>query len=382
MSFSGQVWPVVFEVSQKDASDLKVLVSNSFARPVLGEDDKGFVLNLPRPQQEKGDRISYLGIKFEYSAQGFQKLWTLYKASIYHLSAHAAVSDFSIYGTWASSKDTNTAKFSATLVEDAATQAYLKKYWPHLLPNIAYGSALSIGIMKKLTHIPNAATRAMAAVLSQTVTGNLKGEVSQSLALDANEIAFELANLEARFRNDLPHTAEGFTNKTQVTPSQERRLSVADFIYWKLIKYGHTPECPNLPYTESYGRCSIFSTRLADFMSTMPADLPTVWQVLTDGSPQDSKNPLLPEVDKDEITAVYDAWIDSQEKTRRILETIIQIAAKTHFESIEFPQDDYSEFVRIREQVSSIIQRVRDELSKIRSTMDDDAGKESGLIDL
>ncbi|MFQ5998517.1 MAG: vWA domain-containing protein [Candidatus Bathyarchaeia archaeon] len=379
MSFSGQIWPIAFEVSQKEASNLKVLISNT-ARPVIQEDNNGPVLNFPRPSREK-DRVSYLGINFENSPQGFHRLWTLYKASLYHLSAHAAVSDFSIYGTWAQLKDANTAKFSATLVEDSASQAYLKKYWPHLLPNIAYGSALSIGLMKKVTHIANPATKAMAATLSQVTTGGLNGEVSRPLAQDAVEIASKLEHFEASLRNNLPLTAEGFTDKTQVASSQERRLGVADFIYWKLVQYGHTPECPSLPYTESYGPCSIFSPKLADFMSSAPL-LPAVWRVLTDGSSQNSESPSPDEIDKDEITAIYDTWLESQEKTRRIMEIISQVASRTHFESVEFPQEDYSEFIRIREQVSSIIQRVRDELSKARTIFDDDAGKESGVIDL
>jgi nitric oxide reductase activation protein len=79
---------------------------------------------------------------------------------------------------------------------------------------------------------------------------------------------------------------------------------------------------------------------------------------------------------------VFSAWEARENKQRKLLLNYQPILEKTNFHSIEFPHEDYVEYLRNRRLLSSPIRRVMQKLRLLRNITGEDFKHETGLLDL
>ncbi|MFQ5761813.1 MAG: hypothetical protein ACE5PO_02145 [Candidatus Bathyarchaeia archaeon] len=188
--------------------------------------------------------------------------------------------------------------------------------------------------------------------------------------------------MEKDYTRDLPQKVDEFTDSSKLHDNLEKRLNVADFIYWKLIGYGHSSECPSLPYGEKHGMCTVFENTFYEELRPTAQNLAQAWHALGLDLPDNVGDLTYGGVQESEAYETFDAWLDSERKRQKILSLVLVSATGTRFESVDFPYEDYSEFLRTRRPLSGVIRRVEEEINKIKLLLAENAGEEAGLLDL
>ena len=386
MTFFDYAWSALLQVSRKEREEVKLLLKEDLRFPIVGYDDVGFVICLVKPYKINDNLMRYQDMILDFNDLFHRKiLWHLFKASIFHLSGHAAVSDFKSYDDWAKNRNINLATFSASLVEDAIANAYFKVKWPNLLQDIAYADAISYLRTHSWNYIGNAVRVLMASALLCYHTGMIKNELSEKLLKDVRIIvsfAREIENLTSQKIRELNGT-EGEKKSTTFIPAMltDSKLDTATKIYNILDEYSETAEVPFLLYTESYGRGNIFD-------NILPTEdkIKDVLQSATNTLGIDSREILNADREErlmeSEIFQVFSAWETRKNKQRKILEKYKPLLDETNFRSIEFPSEDYVEYLRTRAILSGQIRRIMQKLRLLKNITGEDFKHESGLLDL
>ena len=384
MSFFDYAWSALLQVSRKKREETKLLLRDNLTFPVLGYDAGGFVVCLVKPRKINASLMRYEDMVLDYSNLSHRKmLWQLFKASIFHLGAHTTVSDFKIYDDWAGDKDKNLATFSASLVEDAIATAYFKSRWPNLLRDIAYANAVSYLRTRAWSKTANEALLLMTSALLQYHVGMTRSRMNEKSSEDVRIIlssAKEIENLAyQRFQENGIQEDGNLAASLRVHPDE--RLSAATKIFNVLEKHGETAEVPYLLYTESYGKGNIFENALPieDGITTV---LETAFKVLgvdAEGKTDTDKRERMLE---SEIYQIFSAWEARENKQKKILDTYLPLLKDTNLCSIEFPSEDYVEYLRTRATLGGQIRRIMEKLRLLKNITGEDFKHESGLVDL
>ena len=234
---------------EKDQLKTKLLINPKLKQPVLSSQDETSVIVLPRPNIEGEEEVSFLGYRFPASSAGKVQVARLFKACVFHLSAHAIVSNYKDYDSWRVKKDTRLARFSESLVEDAKVKAYIQAQHSDALEDIVFANSLASRRVRPLDEISIPATRVMTALLQKINMDMVKGELSGEDQKTIGQVTDRLGALEARMLEAL---------KDEQTDNDGLGLDMADDIYRCLENNGPVLEVPSLPHTERIERCTVF----------------------------------------------------------------------------------------------------------------------------
>ncbi len=378
MSFFDYAWSALLQVSKKNREEVKLLIRDNLSFPILGYDDLGFVICLVKPHRITDNLMRYQDMVLNYDDLFHRRMmWRLFKASIFHLSAHVAVSDFKAYDDWTKDKDVNLATFSASLVEDAVETAYLKAKWPNLLQDIAFADAVSYLRMRSWSHASNKALLTMVSSLLQYHVGMIKSKMSKELLDDVYTVVF-LAREVENVASQKFHGEENSSTPISAT-LVDSRLSTATKIFNILQKYGEIAEVPFLLHTESYGKNPILFDSILPTEDRVNEALQNASSVLgVENVKTDQRESAL----DSEIYQVFSAWEAKESKQKKILESYEPLLQNTNFRSIEFPLEDYAEYLRKRALFGGQIRRIMEKLRLLRNVTGEDFKHESGLLDL
>jgi len=378
-----------FQITKKEHNEVKILLRDKLSFPVLGKDEHGYIMYMPEPRKTDNDLISYQGMLFnpEYEKQK-EILWRMFKASVYHLSLHVAVSDFEIYADWAKGKNINPATCVVSVLEDAVVNAYLRAFWHPLITDIAYANAFSYSRLKPIAFILNNAQRVMTSVLSCFTIGMVKGTLDEKMKKDVDDIVSFLREIENLTYKKLLGSKKAGKNKEDdlkriINSIADKKIEFADEICRRLSRYGETSEVPSLPYTDSHERLSNF------FDSSIPSEEEFEKILKCALIRLDSKN-IKGEISKasaaeglhEEVSQVFSVWDAKKAKQEKILESYRLLGEDTHFVSFEFPEEDYAEYLRRRTVLHGPIMRVMNRLRLFKNVYGEDFRHESGIIDL
>lgn len=389
MDFFEYAWCTSFQITKKKHDEVKVLLRDKLAFPVLGKDDHGFIIYLPEPKRTSNGLISYQGMLFNPEDEEQKKiLWRMFKASVYHLSLHAAISDFEIYADWARGKNINLATYVVSVLEDAVVNAYLRAFWHPLITDIAYANAFSYLRLKPTAFVLDNAQRVMASVLSRFTTGMVKGTLNEKMKKDVDDIVSLLREVENLTYKKFLRSKRAGKNKEDdlkriINSIADKKIGFADEIYRKLSRYGKTPEVPSLPYTDSHGRLSSFYDNSIPSEEEIRKILKNALNRLDSKIKKDEMlNASAAERLREEASQVFSVWDAKRAKREKILESYKLLGENTHFVSFEVPEEDYTEYLRRRTVLSGPIRRVMNRLRLFKNVYGEDFRHESGIIDL
>ncbi|MEM2975870.1 MAG: hypothetical protein QW821_05580, partial [Candidatus Bathyarchaeia archaeon] len=106
MDFFDYAWSTSFQITRKKHEEVKILFQDGILFPSLKTDSHGYVLYLAKPKMIGEEKIRYQDIISSLNDEFVKKLvWRNFKASVFHLSMHAAVSNFEVYARWAKNKN-------------------------------------------------------------------------------------------------------------------------------------------------------------------------------------------------------------------------------------------------------------------------------------
>jgi hypothetical protein len=367
-------WSLFFK---KDQFETKILIDPRLKQPTLSRDETGFVIVLPEPimHGDEGEKtISFMGYQFPAEPMGKLQVAKLFKACVFHLSAHVATSNFGVYSKWEEQKDNRLAKFSKSLVEDVKANAYILARYPDKLVDIAFANSLAFKSMKSLGRIWNPATRIMAALLLQANLGVVKGDMRTEERKTVSQVVKKLGQLK-------DNVLESFAGEQ--VKVDDVGLKVADEIYNALERYGLVLEVPSLPHTEQMGHCTLFPQ-----YQVQPDDgVGDIFdKCLTalggETSESEAQQTMQKKVIEAEALQVFDSWLREKAKKEKIRGRYEELVFSTRFKSIDFPSEDYTGYLRAKTKTKSETRRLIDSLMVAFDALDEDPRKMYGILDL
>ena len=365
MNFFDFALSTAHQITKKTSDKLKILLHDDLRYPYLGKDGRGFVLHLVKPKRLDEERVCFQGLKFNLQNPTHKKIiWYLFKASVYHLSMHSHLSDFSLYSKWAQGKNSNLSTFVISLLEDAIINKHLKQSFRWVLPEIAYANTVSFLRMKDVKELSNGISRIMASMLLNYSLGKVKGSLEDDMLTDVKAITSIL-------------------QKIRENPTADEKLDVATKIYDAMTVYGETFEVPSLLYAESHGTNDLF------YEQSMPNE-EEIQQLLvealtaldTEIKDEEQLKTVLQSLKENEVQQVFTAWQEYENSKLKILRDYVEIGKDTRFEDFEFPKEDYTEFQRRREVLGGPIRRILYRLRLLKNVGGEDFRQESGFVDL
>jgi hypothetical protein len=288
----------------------------------------------------------------------------MFKASVYHLSAHSLLSDFSLYSKWARGKNTNLSTFVISLVEDAFVIKHLKESFRWVLPEIAYANVISFVRMKDMKWLPSGMPRIMASILLNYSLGKMKGNLKDDMLTDVEAITSILQRIGEN-------------------PTVDEKIDAANKIYDAMTVYGETLEIPSLLYAEGHGTNDLFYEESIPDEEQIQRLLPdALTRIDTEIKDEEQLKTALQSLKENEAQQVFAAWQEYENSKLKILKDYVEIGKDTRFEDFEFPKEDYTEFQRRRELLSSPIRRILYRLRLLKNVGGEDFRQESGFVDL
>ncbi len=370
MDFSDYAWATSFQITKKKHEEVKVLVRDDVEFPILGKDNDGYVICVPEPKRISKNIVNFQGLSLNASNEFHRRiLWQLFRASVYHLSLHVATSGYDAYTKWAKDKDPKLALYVASIIEDAVVTAYIKTLWLPLIPDVALANTISYLRLKPAHVIFEDSLRIMTTILANYTIGKHKGNISEQIQRDAEETASYLRQIE-----DL--TSKQLTENNQKNDAlNPKKLETASKIYRKLYDYGKPPSVISLPYTDTYSDKSAYRRNITATDGEFNETLEMAFTKL-------GSNVFVDESCQRETSQAFSGWEAKQAHEQKILEGYREILATTRFSGIEFPKEDYAEYLRSKQILSGPVRRVMEKLRLLKNVTGDDFKQESGLVDL
>ncbi|MGB9675856.1 MAG: VWA domain-containing protein [Candidatus Bathyarchaeales archaeon] len=344
---------------------MKILLHDELKYPYLGRDGNGYVLHLIKPKRLDEKYVLFQGLKFNLQNPTHKKvIWFLFKASVYHLCMHLQSSNFAAYSKWGRGKNPHVATFVLSLVEDAIINKRIANAFPWMQPEIAYANTISFLRMRNVAELPNDSSRIMASLLQNYNMGKVKGKLKDDILIDVEAATSILKRLEEN-------------------ATFEERLDAATKIYDAINVYGETFEVPSLLYTESHGTNDLFYESLIPKEEEIQQSLSDALHALsTEAYSEEKLNDALQGLKESEANQALTAWREYEDAKSKILRGYAEVGKGTKFDDFVFPTEDYAEFQRKRELLSSPIRRILHQLRLLKNVGGEDFRQESGFVDL
>ena len=362
---------------QKDEMKTKIRVDPKLQQPILeyNEDNTESTVNLPLPSMPKEGIISFLGYEFPEDSTGKTIIGRLFRACVFHLTAHTAIPFYGEKVKQKTSKRELVEVFSEAIARDVYVNSYISTHAPEKIVDLAYASSLALARMKPVERIFNPATRIMAALLTKINTGNVKGALRKEEENTFNQLTTKLSLLKEKIA-----TASMTEEKSKIDEVFSETINDVTQI---LESHGPILEAPSLPHTERIGPCSVFSQSEVPSELEIEGSLRRSLETLGGTSSPESTVETFwrREVDV-EAAQAFDTWLQQKAREERILTKLREYIESTKFKSVDFPEEDYTQYMRARRLVSGGSRRLLDSLRVAQDALDEDPGKEMGQLDL
>lgn len=371
MGFQEYAWTLSI---QKDDLKVRVRTDSNIDQPRFVLDEAGFTIEFPVPRIVDQDKMSYLGYEFPRDQTGKAKVGRLFRASALHLTTHTLLPISSGKIALLTSTRYMPDSFAEATVGDLYVNSYISALYPDRLPDIAYANSLAFANMKPVERIFNPATRVMAALLAKLNMGTVKGILSSDEENTLNQLNLVLNSLKKTMFNSL---SDKQVDLEEALTEAARKLSEG------LEPYGPFLEAPSLPYTERISACSVFVQREMPSESETESAFRKSLETLGCTRPAEGSMDSYWKKEMDfEALQAFDSEIHEKEREEKILSKLNEYVAGTNFNSVDFPEEDYTQYLRTRTLLAGGSRRLLDSLRVAQDALDEDPGKEMGQLDL
>ncbi|MFZ8908079.1 MAG: hypothetical protein ACO2YR_04035, partial [Nitrosopumilaceae archaeon] len=134
-TFLDIVYKIFYDTAQRDFKDVRLILSEKFSFPSIEFEPK-IEVKIPIPKKTSYG-ITYSGYCFGDSQDEMVTAWGFFLTTVYHLAAHVAVTDYSVYKNWTKHKTPRTFWQVIDFIEDNAVERYLRTNNPDVWDNIS-----------------------------------------------------------------------------------------------------------------------------------------------------------------------------------------------------------------------------------------------------
>jgi len=134
-TFLDLIYKIFYDTAKRDFKDVRLLLSEKYFFPSI-EYEPNIEVKIPLPKGNDNGMV-YCGYFFGDSVEELNSAWGLFLASVYHMAAHVAVSNYSLYEEWKKNKTPKKFWRVIDFIEDDAVERYLSSTNPDAWENIS-----------------------------------------------------------------------------------------------------------------------------------------------------------------------------------------------------------------------------------------------------
>ena len=210
-TFLDIVYKTFYDTSQKHEREVKLLLSRKFYYPSIQYSPE-LIVKIPLPRKID-DFLIYSGYRFSNSPEQHKQMWGFFLGTIYHLAAHVAVTNFSLYREWVRNKTMEICWKVIDLIEDNAVNRYLSTINLDAYENIENMKKL---LIKKPTYLFSLDVKKL-----EKINEEMENEVLLCFDNDHKQKLLEWADILYKSRNLLLEETPTFFDqhdKKQIIP--------------------------------------------------------------------------------------------------------------------------------------------------------------------
>ncbi len=318
-SFNDITRQIFYDVAQKDEQDVDVVLSNKKDFPYFVMRERiAAIIPIPRLINEK---FFLHGFTFDDYKRQSDGLWSLYLASIYHLGAHVAISNFDIYKRWTQTKTQEYATNVIDFIEDFRVECYLKDKFPGPAQIIKELDSKYYAYFKKLFSGQDDSAKKRFSIVFNADKGDVLTQIKRKI----------LENIS----------------------DSDNMLECAEIVY----ENRHLLNPLVLPYHD----------RINEFTSS------EIFQPIK-FEPHDEFQKT--------CVLLGETWIKEISKRRRLLRRYKQLSKDLRFDEIEYAQENFSEFLRLNAETGDMVKKIRSRLKMVSNIIDTPKDDEIGLMEM
>ncbi len=309
---------IFYDVAKKDEQDVDLILSNKKDFPYfITKPHLMAVVPIPRLVEEK---FYFQGFIFDQYEKQSLELWSLYLASIYHMGAHVATSNFDIYKDWKQAKTQEHTIKVIDLIEDFRAELYLKEHF-----------STPAKIIEELDSKYN--TYFQNIFFDSNI---VKNKFSKFFCLDENK---KIASIKEKIIANINDSAN--------------LIECANFLY----ENRHLLNLVTLPYHDHVNEL----TSSKNFK-------PIKFEPYNDF--------------RRTCSLLNELWINEITKQRKILEKYKKISNQLRFDEIDFSPENFSEYLRLSSETSELIKKIKSRLKMIPNIIDTPKADKLGTLDM
>ena len=314
---------IFYETAKKNPEDEIFLVSKNIQYPTLSfTPQPQVIIPLPRALNEK---YVFEGLLFEKTESGRRNLWSFFLASVYHLAAHTAMSQYSIYDNWRKNKTQEICWQVIDFIEDVSADKYLSVVNADASDNIKNINATLINKHK---------------INNVTSQSSIRNKFSILYLVDDQKRIDAIKEEISSTRDRADH--------------MQGMISCADMLY------NNREFLPQyiLPYREHHNaQETIKSEKIkVDFQ--------------------------LHGFFEEDVAMLDTLWNEDEENKLRILSRYKKLLRDLNFEDVIIPYGDINAYLKIKSENNVLLRKIRDGIRLVSNTQDDPCIQQVGLINM
>lgn len=316
-TFLDIIYKIFYETAQRDFKDVRLLLSEKFSVPSI-KYEPYIEVKIPIPKKTEYG-IIYSGYSFKNSQEGLTTAWSFFLATVYHLAAHVAVSNYSVYDSWMRGKTPRLASKVINFIEDDVVERYLfstnQDVWVNL-SKIKNEYAKHNNLTRKHP--------AFALSLASKTMKSIKNEMSQ---VTLQHFGNESKNLQIHWASELYKNRFLFSEDTPFYFEQNNHNQSLILKHNKMIIY------PS-----------------GKFAST--------------------------------IKKLNFLYLEEKERIQNILHKLRKDVHGLNFDDIVLPNEDIFEYFKLKEKNKKILKKIREQIRSVLNNSEDPNTNMYGEIDM
>ena len=316
-TFLDIIYKIFYDTAQRDFKDVRLLLSEKFFRPSIQFEPK-IEVKIPIPRNTPYG-ITYAGYRFGNSQEEMVTAWGFFLTTVYHLAAHVAVTDYSVYKDWVKNKTPNVFWRVIDFIEDDAVNRYLSSTNPDVWENI---SQISRKYLKFFGHQQTHSKFSLK--IGSNILESLREEMSKET----------LQSFDKIHKKKVINWATKLYNNSSILPS-------------------NVP-----PYYEQHssGQSLILAKNKIEFFPS--------------GKFQNT------------IKKLNFLYLEEKERLDSILHKIRKDVVGLNFDEIGLPNEDIYEYFQLKEKNKKIIKKIREQIRSVYNNSEDPQTNFYGEIDM
>jgi len=311
---------IFHEVSQKKEGDVDFNLSNKVEYPKIDFIPR-ISVTIPQPIDFSG-KYFFEGNIFDSYDDYHSSIWCLYLASIYHTGAHANVSDYTKYEYWMQDKTPDKGWKVIDFVEDIKVNKYLRNFFPEVWENIEEINSTYDELYKTAS--------------TKNVQKNARENFKNFFVSEPNEIS-ELKEKLSR------------TDNLEIS----ELVPYLDFLY----KNQHFLPENVMPFCEHHN-----FKNYNNFAKNVII------------RPKGEFNGFVENIDE--------LWLKEKHNTNKMMKEYEVLARNLHFDEVKINEENFGEFLRIRNESSRLLKKLRNQLKLVANVINSPTTMDIGLIEM